>query len=137
MHRLNRAEYGKAIRDLLACDLKPRAALPVNDSCYGFDNIGDLLSLSPALLKKYLFIARKVSRLAVGDLATKPSAEVFQPRRDPPRVEPTNDDLPFFSRGRFSFQYYFWWTLSTSFACGCPRIRRRANRRSRSRCGCR
>ena len=47
VHRLNRAEYSNAIRDLLALDIKPGAALPVDDSGYGFDNIGDVLSMSP------------------------------------------------------------------------------------------
>ena len=49
VHRLNRAEYSNAIRDLLAVDVKPGAWLPVDDSGYGFDNIAAVLSTSPAL----------------------------------------------------------------------------------------
>src|SRR5262249_45445115 len=79
VHRLNRAEYSNAIRDLLAVDTKPGLSLPVDDSGYGFDNIGDVLSLSPALLEKYMSAARRVSRLAVGDPTIKPSAEPFPP----------------------------------------------------------
>ncbi|MBL8206349.1 MAG: DUF1592 domain-containing protein [Blastocatellia bacterium] len=105
-HRLNRAEYSNAIRDLLAVDVKPGAALPVDDSGYGFDNIGEVLTLSPALLEKYMSVARRVSRLAVGDPTIKPTEERFAPPRIT-RSERISDDLPFYSRGGMSFQYYF------------------------------
>jgi mono/diheme cytochrome c family protein len=106
VHRLNRTEYSNAIRDLLAVDINPGAALPVDDSGYGFDNIGEVLTISPALLEKYISAARKVSRLAAGDTEIKPSEERFQPRRTG-RSERVSDDLPFYSRGGLSFQYYF------------------------------
>ncbi len=105
-HRLNRAEYSNAIRDLLAVDVKPGLALPVDDSGYGFDNIGEVLTLSPALLEKYLSAARRISRLAVGDPTMKPTEERFTPPRIG-RGERVSDDLPFYSRGGLSFQYYF------------------------------
>jgi hypothetical protein len=106
VHRLNRTEYSNAIRDLLAVDIKPGAALPVDDSGYGFDNIGEVLTISPALLEKYISMARKVSRLAVGDPEIKLSEERFHPRRMV-GAERVSDDLPFYSRGGLSFQYYF------------------------------
>ncbi|HEY6402449.1 MAG TPA: DUF1592 domain-containing protein, partial [Blastocatellia bacterium] len=106
VHRLNRTEYSNAIRDLLAVDIKPGAALPVDDSGYGFDNIGEVLTISPALLEKYISMAHRVSRLAVGDPSVRPSEERFQPRRMG-RNERVSDDLPFYSRGGLSFQYYF------------------------------
>jgi len=106
IHRLNRAEYSNAIRDLLAVDIKPGLSLPVDDSGYGFDNIGEVLSLSPTLLEKYMSAARRTSRLAIGDLSIKPTEERFQPRRLG-RNERISDDLPFYSRGGLSFQYYF------------------------------
>ncbi|HEX4949358.1 MAG TPA: DUF1592 domain-containing protein [Blastocatellia bacterium] len=105
-HRLNRAEYSNAIRDLLAVDIKPGLALPVDDSGHGFDNIGEVLTLSPTLLEKYMSAARRISRLAVGDLSMKPTEE----RVTPPRIgrsERVSDDLPFASRGGLSLQYYF------------------------------
>ena len=68
VHRLNRAEYSNAIRDLLAVDVKPGNWLPVDDSGYGFDNIAAVLSTSPVLIERYMSAARRVSRLAVGDL---------------------------------------------------------------------
>lgn len=113
VHRLNRAEYSNAIRDVLALDIQPGSTLPVDDSGYGFDNIGDVLSLSPALLERYMSEARLVSRLAVGNVNMKPSVEEFQARGSAPgtggpeRNERVSDDLPFDSRGGFSFRYYF------------------------------
>ena len=83
IHRLNRAEYSNAIRDLLALDVNAGDMLPVDDSGYGFDNIGDVLSVSPVLLERYMSAARKVARLAAGDLAIKPVAEEFTPAHTP------------------------------------------------------
>jgi hypothetical protein len=110
IHRLNRAEYSNAIRDLLALDTKPGELLPVDDSGYGFDNIGDVLSFSPALLERYLSAARRVSRMAIGDLTIKPGEEEFSARTLGMRTgrnERVSDDLPFDSRGGMSFSYYF------------------------------
>jgi hypothetical protein len=63
--RLNRAEYNNSIRDLTGLDLRPADQFPPDDSGYGFDNIGDVLSLSPALMEKYLTAATRVTRDAV------------------------------------------------------------------------
>src|SRR5262245_35161985 len=63
--RLNRAEYNNTIRDLLGVDLMPADDFPQDDSGYGFDNIGDVLSLSPALMEKYLTAADRVARVAL------------------------------------------------------------------------
>jgi mono/diheme cytochrome c family protein len=67
LHRLNRAEYSNAIRDLLALDVNAAALLPPDDSAAGFDNIADVLGVSPALIEGYATAAAKISRLAVGD----------------------------------------------------------------------
>jgi hypothetical protein len=114
LHRLNRAEYSNAVRDLLGVDIQAGSLLPVDDSGYGFDNIADVLSLSPALLERYLSVARTVSRLAVGDLRTKPSEQMFLPSKDAKsqyrrglRLEQISSDLPFDSRNGIVFQYYF------------------------------
>ena len=82
-HRLNRAEYSNAVRDLLALDIKPGSLLPADDSGYGFDNIADLLSISPALLERYMSTARMVSRVAIGDLKMKPVELQFGSARGP------------------------------------------------------
>jgi hypothetical protein len=114
IHRLNRAEYSNAIRDLLALDIKPGELLPVDDSGYGFDNIADVLSVSPALLERYMSTARIVSRLAVGDTGMKPDEEEFLPAEArhaggsrQQANERASDDLPFDSAGGMSFSYYF------------------------------
>jgi hypothetical protein len=114
IHRLNRAEYSNAVRDVFDLDVNAGALLPVDDSGYGFDNIGDVLSISPALLDRYLSVARRISRLAMGDPAIKPVAEAFEPRRSlgsgapiPQRLEWVSDDLPFNSAGGVSIRYYF------------------------------
>ena len=107
IHRLNRAEYSNSIRDIFALDVHPGEMLPVDDSGYGFDNIGDVLSVSPALLDRYMSVARKVARQAVGDLTLKPEEETFEPRRPGKTPERVSDDLPFDSEGGISVSHYF------------------------------
>ena len=63
--RLNRAEYNNTVRDLLGVDIRPADDFPQDDSGYGFDNIADVLSLSPALMEKYMTSAERVARAAV------------------------------------------------------------------------
>jgi mono/diheme cytochrome c family protein len=82
VHRLNRAEYAAAIRDLLALEVDSTALLPPDDSAYGFDNIADALGASPVLLERYLSAAGKISALAVGDPEIGPAGEVFRVRQD-------------------------------------------------------
>ncbi len=65
LHRLNRAEYTNAIRDLLALEIDGASLLPADDSGYGFDNIGDVLSVSPMRLERSMSAARKITRLAI------------------------------------------------------------------------
>ena len=65
LHRMNRAEYRNAVRDLLALDVDV-SALPADDATHGFDNIADALGTSPLLLESYVTVARKISRLALG-----------------------------------------------------------------------
>ncbi len=66
LHRLNRTEYGNAIRDLLDLDIDAASLLPADDESDGFDNIADVLKVSPSLLEQYLTASEKVSSLAVG-----------------------------------------------------------------------
>jgi cytochrome c5 len=82
VHRLNRAEYANAIRDLLALEVDASALLPPDDAAYGFDNIADALGISPVLLERYLTAAGKISSLAVGDPTTGPAGETFRIRQD-------------------------------------------------------
>jgi hypothetical protein len=70
--RLNRAEYNNTIRDLLGVPLRPADDFPVDDSGYGFDNNGDVLSLSPMLMEKYLATAKRIARAAVVGVGAEP-----------------------------------------------------------------
>jgi len=65
LRRLNRAEYNNTIRDLVGVDFQPADDFPADDSGYGFDNIGDVLSLPPVLFERYLSAAEKVMSLAI------------------------------------------------------------------------
>ncbi len=78
--RLNRAEYNNTMRDLLGIDLRPADDFPQDDSGYGFDNIGDVLTLSPVLMERYLQAAEKVTRTALfGPPAMKPTLQKVHP----------------------------------------------------------
>lgn len=65
IHRLNRAEYNATIRDLLGVDFQPAENFPADDTGYGFDNIGDVLTLPPVLFERYLEAAEQVTRRAI------------------------------------------------------------------------
>jgi mono/diheme cytochrome c family protein len=82
IHRLNRTEYGNAIRDLLGLDVDVTDLLPADDESNGFDNIADVLKLSPSLLEQYLAASRKISSLAVGDPAQSAVTQVYRTAPD-------------------------------------------------------
>lgn len=74
LRRLNRVEYNNTIRDLVGVDFKPASDFPNDDVGYGFDNIGDVLSLSPLLFEKYLTAAESILEQAiVNDTTPKPT----------------------------------------------------------------
>ncbi len=107
IHRLNRIEYSNAVRDLLAIDINPGSSLPPDDSGYGFDNIGDVLSVSPILLERYIALARKISRLAVGDPGILPAVEEYSVPVGLSQADSVSDDLPLGSRGGIAIQHAF------------------------------
>jgi hypothetical protein len=72
LHRLNRTEYANSIRDLLAVDIDVAALLPPDDMSHGFDNMADVLTVSPTLMEGYIRAAGRISREAIGD-ATAPA----------------------------------------------------------------
>jgi mono/diheme cytochrome c family protein len=82
LHRLNRAEYKNAIRDLLALDVDVASLLPPDDSAYGFDNISDVLGVSPSLQERYLAAATRISALAVGDPMLRAGSETYRVPQD-------------------------------------------------------
>jgi hypothetical protein len=82
IHRLNRAEYANAVRDVLNLDVDPAGLLPPDDSAYGFDNVADVLGFSPLLMERYLSAAGKISALAVGDPQIGVASETIHVRQD-------------------------------------------------------
>jgi len=107
IHRLNRAEYANAVHDFLAVDIDGEALLPADDSGYGFDNIGDVLSVSPTLLERYLSAARTVSKLAVGDPAMRPVEETYTVAKGLIQSDRMSEDLPLRSRGGLAVRHNF------------------------------
>ena len=110
IHRLNRAEYANAIRDLLSLDpsaIDIKSLLPPDDSGYGFDNIGDVLAVSPVLMERYLSVARKVSRLAIGDPGIRSDFATYDVSRFLVQEDRVSEDLPFGSRGGIAVRHYF------------------------------
>jgi hypothetical protein len=107
-HRLNRTEYTNAVRDLLAVEIDSRSLLPADDTDqHGFDNNGDVLSISPALLERYLSAARKVGRLALGHAPATPSIDTYA---IPKRLNQDNrlsEKLPFGTRGGAAIEHTF------------------------------
>ena len=67
LHRLNRAEYANAVRDLIAVDVDAQAMLPPDEQAFGFENNAEALSMQPALLDRYVSAAANIARRAVGD----------------------------------------------------------------------
>lgn len=104
IHRLNRAEYSNAVRDLLALDLDHSASLPADDSGYGFDNIGAALTVSPLHMEKYMSTARRVSRLAVGTVKPSPAIERFNAAKG---ANADTDGLPLGESNGILFRRYF------------------------------
>ena len=107
LHRLNRAEYRNAIRDLLALDVDAASLLPADNAAYGFDNVADALSLSPALTERYLGAAARIAQMALARMKETPLPETFFVPTDRDQGTRVSDDLPFGSRGGLSFRYYF------------------------------
>lgn len=106
LHRLNRAEYANAIRDLLDVDVDVATLLPADDSSEGFDNIADALGVSPALLERYVSAAAKISRVAIGDPSITPSTTTYRVPGDLSQVDHI-EGLPLGTRGGILFQHTF------------------------------
>ena len=106
IHRLNRAEYRNAVRDLLGLDLDHARDLPADDSGYGFDNIGDVLTVSPLHVEKYVAAARRVSRLVVGTGAPVPVVQRYRPAGGP-GWDGEIAGLPPNTRGGILFSHHF------------------------------
>ena len=107
VHRLNRREYANAVRDLLALEIDASGLLPADNADLGFDNMADILSVSPALLDRYIFAARRISRLAVGDPDIEPTTETYAVPSMRFQDLRMSEDLPFGSRGGIAIRHNF------------------------------
>ena len=98
--RLNRVEYNNTVRDLLAVSLRPADEFPLDDAGYGFDNIGDVLSVSPLLMEKYLAASRKLSQVAVyGEPVLPKPTKLIRFMSKKSQDDPTPNALPYSYRG--------------------------------------
>jgi cytochrome c551/c552 len=106
LHRLNRTEYRNSVRDLLDLDVDVTALLPPDDSSHGFDNMADVLTVSPALMEGYIRAAGKISRLAVGDPSVGPVEKTYH---IPRVINQTRhvEDTPIGTRGGISVVHNF------------------------------
>ena len=131
--RLNRTEYNNTVRDLLHVDLRPADSFPVDDSGYGFDNIGDVLSVSPLLMEKYLEAAGKLARAAVWDRPRMVAATRFriQAVRDAENSAAIGRVSPFTADGSIRVAYEFPARGFYEFAFGAVDRRQRSEDNSR------
>ena len=106
IHRLNRTEYGNAVRDLLGLEIDAAEYLPADDEAYGFDNIADVLRVSPSLLEQYLGAAANIAALAVGDPEIRPITSVYRAAPDSGQLQHI-DGLPLGTRGGMLIRHYF------------------------------
>lgn len=107
-HRINRAEYANSVRDLLNIDVDVEELLPADDiDAYGFDNMADVLTVSPALMERYLSAARKTARLAIGEEPLGPVSQIYEVPILLNQNDRMSDDLPFGSRGGVAMDHYF------------------------------
>ncbi|MEE2777409.1 MAG: DUF1592 domain-containing protein, partial [Acidobacteriota bacterium] len=107
-HRLNRVEYANAIRDLFALEVDVAELLPADDiDEHGFDNMADVLTVSPVLMERYLSAARKIARMVVGEAPVGPVTETYKVSHFDMQDVRMSDDLPFGSRGGVAANHYF------------------------------
>src|SRR5262245_55345894 len=108
VHRLNRLQYANAVRDLFGIEIDGRSMLPADNSGFGFDNIADVLTMSPGLLDRYLVAAAKVSHLVVGDDQMRPAVTSHAlPHLWLGQDQRMSEALPFGSRGGTAITHHF------------------------------
>ncbi|HLH96361.1 MAG TPA: DUF1592 domain-containing protein [Xanthobacteraceae bacterium] len=107
LHRLNRTEYANVIRDLLAVDVDVSEMLPADDTGYGFDNIGDVLQVSPLLMERYLSAAAKISRVAVGDTKIPVAYQTYPISHGLNQSDRMSEEMPLGSRGGTEVRHRF------------------------------
>ena len=114
VRRMNRTEYANAVRDLLGLNVDFSKEMPPDDTGYGFDNIADVLTVSPTLMDRYITVAGKISRMATGQSSRKVITTDYKLPKDlfingfgvASYNERASDDLPLDSRGGGAFKFY-------------------------------
>jgi mono/diheme cytochrome c family protein len=106
LHRLNRAEYANAVRDLIALEIDAATLLPPDPISHGFDNMADALDVSPALLERYLAAADRISALAIGDPQIAAGSETYTTRADSHQLDHV-EGLPLGTRGGLIIKRHF------------------------------
>ncbi len=106
LHRLNRTEYANSIHDLLNLTIDAAALLPVDDMSHGFDNMSDVLTVSPALMDGYVRAAGKISRQAIGDPHASPAMITYRIPRVISQMRHV-EGTPFGTRGGISIVHNF------------------------------
>ena len=106
LHRLNRTEYGNVVRDVLGLEIDPTPLLPADDESYGFDNIADVLKISPSLMQRYMSASWSISRLAVGNPAIVAETATYRAKPDLSQ-DGHIEGLPLGTRGGLSMRHNF------------------------------
>ncbi len=114
LHRLNRAEYANAVRDLIGVEIDPQAMLPPDEQAFGFENNAEALSMQPALLDRYVSAAAAIARRAVGDPTIPPAfvryGAIKNNANDLTYLRQTDrlgEDFPLGSKGGVAARHYF------------------------------
>ena len=106
LHRLNRTEYANSVRDLLGLDVDAESLLPADDMSQGYDNMADVLTVSPTLLESYISAAGKITRLAVGDREATSIVETYVVPMSYSQLE-HREGAPFGTRGGIVVRHNF------------------------------
>ncbi|MBZ5673567.1 MAG: DUF1592 domain-containing protein [Acidobacteriia bacterium] len=114
LHRLNRAEYANAVRDLIGVEVDPQAMLPPDEQAFGFENNAEALSMPPALLDRYVSAAAAISRRAVGDPNMPPAFVRYGAMKNNAndqtylsQTERLGEDFPLGTKGGVAARHYF------------------------------
>jgi hypothetical protein len=106
LHRLNRTEYANAIRDLLGLPIDATTLLPPDDAAEGFDNVADVLGVSPLLIQGYVAAAAKISRIAIGNPEMSADKATYRIPRGLSQADHI-EGLPLGTRGGMLIQHTF------------------------------
>ncbi|MEO8096067.1 MAG: DUF1592 domain-containing protein [Acidobacteriota bacterium] len=114
LHRLNRAEYANAVRDLIAVEVDAQAMLPPDEQAFGFENNAEALSMQPALLDRYVSAAAAIARRAVGDPNIPPAFVRYGAIKNNAndqtylrQTERLGEDFPLGTKGGVAARHYF------------------------------